>query len=98
MVQENVYPIGPSVQFYKLFLSKEVSEKFVQYDAIACLEWDVIVAHERSFGRLYHAAFSATEPFWMKGSTLAGTEFHETATVSRMWFVLGHLNGNAICE
>lgn len=98
VVQENVYPIGPSLQFYKLFLSKEVSGEFAQYDAIASLEWDVVVAHDKSFERLYHAAFTTAEPFWVKGSTLAGTEFHETATVPHMWFILGHLNGNAICE
>lgn len=34
----------------------------------------------------------------MKGSTLDGAEFHETAMVQEMWHIIGHLNGNAICE
>lgn len=44
------------------------------------------------------AAFTTVEPFWMKGSTLVGAEFHETAKVRSMWHVVGHINGNAICE
>lgn len=44
------------------------------------------------------AAFTTGEPFWMKGSTLVGVEFHETAMVHGMWHIIGHLNGNAICE
>ena len=34
----------------------------------------------------------------MKGSTLDGAEFHETAMVQEMRHIIGHLNGNAICE
>ncbi|CAM9868764.1 unnamed protein product, partial [Hapterophycus canaliculatus] len=94
--QENVYPKGPSVQFYKLFLDEDVATSVAEYDALAIIEWDVIVAHTNSFERLYNAAFSSTEPFWVKGSTLKGTEFHGTASVSSMRHILGHLNGNAI--
>ncbi|CAM9766040.1 unnamed protein product [Scytosiphon promiscuus] len=94
--EENVYPKGASVQFYKLFLDDDVAGSVAEYDALAIIEWDVIVAHPESFVRLYDAAFCTTEPFWVKGSTLAGTEFHGTANVADMWHVLGHLNGNAI--
>lgn len=86
------------MQFYKLFLDEDVSSRIAEYDVLAVLEWDVVVAHADSFERLYISAFLATEPFWVKGSTLTGTEFHGTASVSSMWHVLGHLNGNAICE
>lgn len=44
--QENVYPKGPSVQFYKLFLDEEIRKQFAEYDALAVIEWDVIVAHD----------------------------------------------------
>lgn len=84
--------------FYKMFLDRDVTQYFEVYDALAVVEWDVIVAHPTSFERLYAAAFDSTEPFWMKGSTLTGVEFHETACVSEMRHILGHLNGNAICE
>ncbi|CAN0034630.1 unnamed protein product, partial [Scytosiphon promiscuus] len=94
--EENVYPKGASVQFYKLFLDDDVAGSVAEYDALAIIEWDVVVAHPESFVRLYDAAFSSMEPFWVKGSTLAGTEFHGTANVPNMWHVLGHLNGNAI--
>lgn len=97
-LQENVYPIGPSVQFYKMYLDPVVAEEVKEYDALAVIEWDVVVAHPTSFGKLYDAAFSSSEPFWVKGSTLAGTEFHETAGVTEFWHILGHLNGNALCE
>ncbi|CAM9226822.1 unnamed protein product, partial [Hapterophycus canaliculatus] len=94
--QENVYPIGPSVQFYKMYLDPLVAEEVKEYDALAVIEWDVVVAHPTSFGKLYDAAFTSSEPFWVKGSTLAGTEFHETAGVTELWHILGHLNGNAL--
>lgn len=96
--KENVYPIGPSAQFFKMFLEPSVRKHFTEYDALAIIEWDVVIAHDSSFQRLYEAAFSTSEPFWMKGSTLVGTEFHDTSALSDMWHVLGHLNGNAICE
>lgn len=83
--------------FYKLFLDEDVAGSLEEYDALAVIEWDVLVAHSTSFSRLYEAAFSS-EPFWVKGSTLVGTEFHQTAKLRDMWHVLGHLNGNAICE
>ncbi|CAM9279034.1 unnamed protein product, partial [Ectocarpus sp. 12 AP-2014] len=93
--EENVYPTGASVMFYKMFLDPDVAHALDEYDALAIIEWDVLVAHHTSFSRLYETAF-CSEPFWVKGSTLAGTEFHQTATVRDMWHILGHLNGNAI--
>ncbi|CAN0179751.1 unnamed protein product, partial [Ectocarpus fasciculatus] len=93
--EEDVYPNGASMMFYKLFLDTEVAGSLEEYDALAVLEWDVLVAHSTSFSRLYDAAFSS-EPFWVKGSTLVGTEFHQTAKLRDMWHVLGHLNGNAL--
>lgn len=62
------------------------------------LEWSIVVVQSTSFEKLYHATFGNSEPFWVKGSTLLGTEFHETATLPDMQFILGHLNGNAICK
>ena len=96
--QDNFYPKGPSVMFYKIFLDSSIARSFGGYHALAILEWDVVVAHPTSFERLYRAAFFSAEDFWVKGSTLTGAEFHETAVVSEMWHILGHLNGNAICE
>ncbi|CAM9496666.1 unnamed protein product, partial [Choristocarpus tenellus] len=96
LTEEMVYPIGPSAQFYKLFLDEEIKKQLSSYDMLAWIEWDVIVAHETSFDRLYSAAFGSDEAFWVKGSTLAGDNFHATATVAESWHVLGHLNGNAI--
>lgn len=84
--------------FYSLFLDDDISFTLEGYDAIAVLEWDVVVAHSTSFERLYQSTFASTDEFWVKGSTLAGPEFHDIAGVSGMWHILGHLNGNAICE
>ncbi len=36
------------------------------------------------------------EPFWVKGSTLEGVNFHETVVLPESRHVLGHINGNAI--
>lgn len=44
--QENVYPMGASVQFYKMFLDADVRRHFSEYHALALIEWDVVVAHE----------------------------------------------------
>ena len=49
-----------------------------------------------SFEKLYAAAFGGVEPFWMKGSTLAGVNFHETVVLPESRHMLGHINGNAI--
>eukprot|EP00903_Cladosiphon_okamuranus_P008190 g7887.t1 len=94
--KENVYPKGPSVMFYKMFLDDKVIRALKGYDVFSIVEWDVVVAHPTSFEMLYKAACFSPEEFWMKGSTLAGSEFHDTAGVSEMWHILGHLNGNAI--
>lgn len=95
--QENVYSKGASAQFYKLFLDPYVVvEQLKEYYAIASIEWDVHVAHASRFSRLYEAAAGSSEPFWVKGSTLNGNEFNETASVTELRLILGHLNGNAI--
>lgn len=46
LFQENVYPKGASVQFYKMYLDEKVSKQLKKYDALAVIEWDVLVAHE----------------------------------------------------
>ncbi|CAM9638983.1 unnamed protein product, partial [Ectocarpus sp. 8 AP-2014] len=94
--QDDVYPRGPSVMFYKLFLDERIRSNFSEYDALAIIEWDVLVATDRSFEELYHAAFRVNEEFWVKGSNLEGTNFHSSSMMSDMWHVLGHINGNAI--
>ena len=96
-MQEDVYPKGPSVQFYKMFTDAGVAASLKEYDALAIIEWDVLVASDRSFSELYRAAFSNAEDFWVKGSNLEGTNFHTAmAESSDMWHVMGHINGNAI--
>ncbi|CAN0456913.1 unnamed protein product [Ascophyllum nodosum] len=94
--EEDFYPKGPSVQFYKMFLDEGVSFQLEQYDALAIIEWDVLVADDRSFEELYKAAFSGTGDVWVKGSNVGGTSFHPTSEVQEMWHILGHINGNAI--
>lgn len=41
-----MYPKGPSVQFYKLYLDSNVRRQLIEYDALAIIEWDVIIAHD----------------------------------------------------
>ncbi|CAM9131448.1 unnamed protein product, partial [Ectocarpus fasciculatus] len=94
--EDDVYPRGPSVMFYKMFLDERTRSNFSEYDALAIIEWDVLVATDRSFEELYHAAFRVNEEFWVKGSNLEGTNFHSSSMMSDMWHVLGHINGNAI--
>lgn len=95
-VQDDVYPKAPSIMFYKMFLDEDVRSNLSEYDALAIIEWDVLVATDRSFEEIYYAAFRVNEEFWVKGSNLAGTSFHASAEVTGMWHVLGHINGNAI--
>ncbi|CAN0338180.1 unnamed protein product [Ectocarpus fasciculatus] len=94
--EEDAYPKGPSVMFYKMFLDEDIRAELSEYDALAIVEWDVLVATDRSFEELYHAAFRVNEEFWVKGSNLEGTNFHSSADVTDMWRVMGHINGNAI--
>ena len=79
-----------------MFLDEDVRSQLSDYDALAVIEWDVLVASDRSFAELYRAAFTSSESFWVKGSNLEGTNFHEDAADTKMWHVLGHINGNAI--
>lgn len=76
-----MYPQGPSVQFYKIFLDENVSVHFKMYEVFAIIEWDVLVAHKSSFSQLYYLAFGGGEPFWVKGSVL-GTSVTVTAAVT----------------
>lgn len=46
----------------------DVRVYFVQYDAIAILDRRIVIAQAASFDRLYSTAFSAAQPFWVKGS------------------------------
>ncbi|CAM9449896.1 unnamed protein product, partial [Ectocarpus sp. 8 AP-2014] len=94
--EDDIYPKGPSVMFYKMFLDENVRSSLSEYDALSIVEWDVLVASDNSFEELYHAAFRVNEEFWVKGSNLEGTSFHSSAEASEMWQVLGHINGNAI--
>lgn len=84
-----------SEQFYKLFLSPDIRAHFVEYDALAILDWDIIIVHEESFERLYSTAFTANEPFWVKGSRHAGTSSSDRAALD-IRYTLNHLDGNAI--
>lgn len=79
-----------------MFLDQDVRPHLAEYDALAIIEWDVLVASDESFSELYKAAFGSTEEFWVKGSNLEGTNFHTTAAERDMWHVLGHINGNAL--
>ncbi|CAM9552037.1 unnamed protein product [Ectocarpus sp. 4 AP-2014] len=94
--EDDIYPKGPSVMFYNMFLDEDVRFSLSEYDALSIIEWDVLVASDNSFEELYHAAFRVNEEFWVKGSNLEGTSFHSNADAIEMWQVLGHINGNAI--
>ena len=86
-----------SAQFYNLFLVPDVRAYFVDYDAIAILDWDTIIAQETSFERLYRTAFEGSEPFWVKGSRLGETFLNDGELLdTNMWQPLDHLDGNAI--
>eukprot|EP00752_Nemacystus_decipiens_P013816 g12266.t1 len=94
--EDNVYPKGASVQFYKLFLDETIRDSLRRFQAIAILEWDVIVADDNSFDMMHRAAFDGLDEYWVKGASLAGVNFHETALLWHQWCILGHINGNAI--
>lgn len=96
MLQDSYYPKGLSVQFYDMFLDEEVRPQLAEYDALAIIGWDVLVADDSSFEELYKAAFSAGDDFWVKGSRVGGIGFHGTSEVQDMWNVHGYINGNAI--
>lgn len=45
--QDNERPEIASIQFYKLYLDSTIRRQFADYDALAVMEWNVIVAHDR---------------------------------------------------
>ncbi|CAM9900657.1 unnamed protein product, partial [Ectocarpus fasciculatus] len=94
--EDDIYPEGPSVMFYNMFLDENVRFSLSEYDALSIIEPDVLVASDDSFEELYHAAFRVNEEFWVKGSNLEGTSFPSSAEASEMWQAHGHINGNAI--
>lgn len=91
-VQDNVYPKGASVQFYKLFLDGDVASSVAEYDALAVIEWDVIVAHPESC-----TMQSSTRP---SHSGSRGARLQESNIMTRRaWLACGMFSGvNAICE
>ncbi|CAM9790044.1 unnamed protein product [Ectocarpus fasciculatus] len=94
--KENKRPEIDSIQFYKLYLDSTIRRQLADYDALAIMGWNVIVAHDRSFEELYTAAFGGVEPFWVKGSALVSGNSHETLVRPENRNTLGHINGNAI--
>ncbi|CAM9930909.1 unnamed protein product [Ectocarpus sp. 6 AP-2014] len=94
--KDNERPEIASIQFYKLYLDSTIRRQFADYDALAVMEWNVIVAHDRSFEELYTAAFGGVEPFWVKGSALVSGSSHETVVRPENRTTVGHINGNAI--
>lgn len=72
-----------------MFLDEDIRLELAEYDALAIIEWDVLVASDQSFAKLYRAAFGSTENFWVKGSNVEGTNFHSEAAVVEMWHGAG---------
>lgn len=93
--EENVYPMGPTLMFYKMFVDERVSAQFAEYDVAALVEWDVTILDNNAFDTLWDTAFTH-EQFWVKGATLKGATFHETAKVPAYQSILGHINGNGL--
>ena len=86
-----------SAQFYKLFLAPTVRASFVDYDALAILDWDIIIAQDMSFKMLYSAAFTADQSYWVKGSRLAEMSSEEKfASPELLGQLPAYLDGNAI--
>lgn len=82
-------------QFYRLFLAPDVRAHFIEYDALAILDWDIVATQEASFDRLYWTTFTATEPFWVKGSSHTGI-CSEDEAASGMGHLLDYPVRNAI--
>ncbi|CAM9549362.1 unnamed protein product, partial [Phaeothamnion confervicola] len=96
--EEDVYPMGPSRQFYDIFLDAEIAAQFAEYGSFAIMERDVTITSTDAFDVLYDLAFDADghTPYWVKGGSLMGNEFHDSAKDAENWEFLGHINGNAL--
>lgn len=93
--EEDIYPLGPTLQFYKMYLDEKVSMQFAEYGVFALLEWDVTLLDPNAFEILWRSAY-VSDTYWMKGATLKGDTFHESAKYTKYWSMLGHINGNAL--
>lgn len=95
--QENVYPKGPSIQFYKLFLDTEVSKQLEMYDALAIIESDVTIAHESSFEQLFKVGSNGWFLYSWFDNASRENEM-ETGALLVRWvrafsFIAFHING-----
>ena len=95
-MQEGFYPKGPSVQFYNMFLDQDVRAQLMEYDALAIVKGDVLVAAVNPFEELYKAAFASGDDFWVKGSNVEKTNFHATTEEQAGMNVVGPINDNTI--
>ena len=59
-MRPKLYPTGPSEQFYEMAPDEDDQGQLSEYDALAIMQWDVVVATDQFFEDLYKAAFDPT--------------------------------------
>jgi len=94
--EENVYPVAPSIMFYKLFLNKNLKTSLEHYTHLFLIELDIKVVKPNSFELLFELLQTSSRDFWIMGSSLLGNNFHKTSHNIKNWKMLNHINGNAV--
>ena len=59
-MRPKLYPTGPSEQFYEVVPDEDDQGQLSEYDALAIMQWNVVVATDQFFEDLYKAAFDPT--------------------------------------
>src|SRR3989338_4384321 len=92
---EDIYPAGPSVMFFKLFLGQVTS--LTDYGSMFWMEPDVTPLKPFWLSAVAREAHSAPFSWWMRGSIVHGPSANRYLLVPEAYFAwIKHINGNAL--
>jgi hypothetical protein len=92
--EEDVYPAGPSVMFFRVYTDPVIKAQLSPYRAMFWMELDTFPVKPLWIDKLYTE--SLVGDFWMRGSIYFGPAFDETVKAAVNWDWVGHINGNAL--
>lgn len=92
---EDVYPAGPTVMFFKLFLGYVTS--LADYGSMFWMEPDVTPLKPFWLGAVAKDAHSAPFSWWMRGSLIQGPSTNRILLAPNAFLAwIKHINGNAL--
>lgn len=93
--EEDIYPAGPSVMFFRVYTDPAIKAQLKHYGAMFWMETDTFPIKPLWVDKLY-AESRVHDDFWVRGSIYLGPAFDETVKTPANWDWVGHINGNAL--